>query len=52
MDGPAPAIFNAVRNATGLAITSLPLLPEHLLREYGSAARSRDETATRRNDVS
>jgi CO/xanthine dehydrogenase Mo-binding subunit len=51
MDGPAPAIFNAVRNATGLAITSLPLLPEHLLREYGSAARS-DETATRRNDVS
>jgi CO/xanthine dehydrogenase Mo-binding subunit len=36
MDGPAPAIFNAVRNATGLEITSLPLLPEHLLRAYES----------------
>jgi CO/xanthine dehydrogenase Mo-binding subunit len=40
MDGPAPAIFNAVRNATGLEITSLPLLPEHLLRAYESAAES------------
>jgi len=31
MDGPAPAIFNAVRNATGLEITKLPLTPEELV---------------------
>ena len=30
MDGPAPAIFNAVRNATGLDINRLPLTPEDL----------------------
>jgi CO/xanthine dehydrogenase Mo-binding subunit len=30
MDGPAPAIFNAVRNATGLDISRLPLTPEDL----------------------
>jgi CO/xanthine dehydrogenase Mo-binding subunit len=41
MDGPAPAIFNAVRNATGLEITTLPLLPEHLLRACDSAAAGR-----------
>jgi CO/xanthine dehydrogenase Mo-binding subunit len=30
MDGPAPAIFNAVRNATGLDVNTLPLTPEDL----------------------
>ena len=30
MDGPAPAIFNAVRNATGLDVNTLPLTPEEL----------------------
>ena len=31
MDGPAPAIFNAVANATGINVTRLPLTPERLM---------------------
>jgi CO/xanthine dehydrogenase Mo-binding subunit len=31
MDGPAPAIFNAVAHATGLDVTHLPLTPERLM---------------------
>jgi CO/xanthine dehydrogenase Mo-binding subunit len=31
MDGPAPAIFNAVANATGIDVTRLPLTPERLM---------------------
>jgi len=31
MDGPAPAIFNAVANATGVNVTRLPLTPERLM---------------------
>jgi CO/xanthine dehydrogenase Mo-binding subunit len=31
MDGPAPAIFNAVAQATGLDVTVLPLTPERLM---------------------
>ncbi len=27
-DGPAPAILNAIRNATGVSFTAIPLLPE------------------------
>jgi CO/xanthine dehydrogenase Mo-binding subunit len=30
MDGPAPAILNAIENATGIAFTSIPLLPEDI----------------------
>lgn len=30
IDGPAPAIVNAVRDATGIAIHAIPLLPEDL----------------------
>ncbi len=30
MDGPAPAILNAIENATGLSFTSIPLLPEDI----------------------
>jgi CO/xanthine dehydrogenase Mo-binding subunit len=29
-DGPAPAILNAIRNATGVAFNAIPLLPEDL----------------------
>ncbi len=29
-DGPAPAILNAIRDATGVSFTSIPLLPEDL----------------------
>jgi CO/xanthine dehydrogenase Mo-binding subunit len=31
MDGPAPAIFNAVAHATGVDVTQLPLTPERLM---------------------
>jgi CO/xanthine dehydrogenase Mo-binding subunit len=31
MDGPAPAIFNAVANATGADVTRVPLTPERLM---------------------
>ena len=30
MDGPAPAILNAIEDATGIAFTSIPLLPEDI----------------------
>jgi CO/xanthine dehydrogenase Mo-binding subunit len=32
-DGPAPAILNAIRNATGIGFNSIPLLPEDLFLE-------------------
>jgi CO/xanthine dehydrogenase Mo-binding subunit len=33
MDGPAPAILNAIENAIGLSINHIPLLPESLMQE-------------------
>ena len=38
MDGPAPAIFNAVAHATGLNPTVLPLTPESLMQLAGAGA--------------
>ncbi len=32
MDGPAPALLNAVENATGVAFSQVPLLPEEILQ--------------------
>ena len=32
MDGPAPAILNAIVNATGVSFNSIPLLPEDIFR--------------------
>jgi CO/xanthine dehydrogenase Mo-binding subunit len=37
MDGPAPAIFNAVAHATGLDPTRLPLTPEALMELAGAS---------------
>lgn len=31
MDGPAPAILNAVAHATGAAVNYVPLTPERLM---------------------
>jgi CO/xanthine dehydrogenase Mo-binding subunit len=31
MDGPAPAILNAIENATGASVNEIPLLPEMLM---------------------
>jgi len=35
-DGPAPAILNAIRNATGIGFHSIPLLPEDLFAKLAS----------------
>jgi CO/xanthine dehydrogenase Mo-binding subunit len=37
-DGPAPAILNAIRAATGVGFNSIPLLPEDLFAKLGTAA--------------
>jgi len=37
-DGPAPAILNAIRNATGLACNAIPLLPEDMLAKLSEVA--------------
>ena len=34
MDGAAPAILNAIENATGASFTHIPLLPEQLMQRY------------------
>ena len=31
MDGPAPAVVNAIENATGLPLTEIPVMPEQLM---------------------
>ncbi len=35
MDGPAPAILNAIENATGMDFVSIPLLPEKIMERAG-----------------
>jgi CO/xanthine dehydrogenase Mo-binding subunit len=35
-DGPAPAILNAIRDATGASFNSIPLLPEDLFAELAA----------------
>jgi CO/xanthine dehydrogenase Mo-binding subunit len=36
MDGPAPAILSAIEQATGVAFTHIPLMPEDLMRALTS----------------
>ena len=36
MDGPAPAILNAIENATGVSFTTIPLLPEDIFERFVS----------------
>jgi CO/xanthine dehydrogenase Mo-binding subunit len=38
MDGPAPAIVNAVEDALGKPFNSVPLLPEDIFEAMNSAA--------------
>jgi len=33
MDGPAPAILNAIENATGQSFNRIPLLPEAMMEK-------------------
>jgi CO/xanthine dehydrogenase Mo-binding subunit len=35
MDGPAPAILNAIENAIGISFNHIPLMPESLMRAMG-----------------
>jgi CO/xanthine dehydrogenase Mo-binding subunit len=44
-DGPAPAILNAIKNATGVNFTSIPLLPEDLFAQLATT-RTIEEPAT------
>lgn len=37
MDGPAPAILNAVENAVGISFSHIPLLPENVLEQLSVA---------------
>jgi CO/xanthine dehydrogenase Mo-binding subunit len=34
MDGPAPAILNAIENATGVSFNAIPLLPEDIFERF------------------
>jgi CO/xanthine dehydrogenase Mo-binding subunit len=50
-DGPAPAIVNAIMDATGVSFTRIPLLPEDVFakfapRQHAPASRPAEETAT------
>jgi len=36
MDGPAPAILNAIENATGITFNSIPLIPEKIAEGFGT----------------
>jgi CO/xanthine dehydrogenase Mo-binding subunit len=45
-DGPAPAIVNAIKDATGVSFHSIPLLPEDLFLEL-AAQQEADEQAVR-----
>jgi CO/xanthine dehydrogenase Mo-binding subunit len=41
MDGPAPAIVNAIEDALGVPFDSIPLLPEEIYETVGAHERSR-----------
>ena len=43
MDGPAPAIINAVANALGVHFDSIPLLPEDIFAACGDRCGSRKQ---------
>jgi CO/xanthine dehydrogenase Mo-binding subunit len=46
MDGPAPAIVNAVEDALHLAFNSVPLLPEDIFEAMQAGSESEDELRT------
>jgi CO/xanthine dehydrogenase Mo-binding subunit len=45
MDGPAPAILNAVENAIGISFCHIPLLPEDVLEQLSMTCEATLETA-------
>ena len=42
IDGPAPAVLNAIENATGLAVNEIPLMPEMLMQAFERAGVPRE----------
>jgi CO/xanthine dehydrogenase Mo-binding subunit len=44
MDGPAPAIVNAIEDALGIPMDSIPLLPEDIFDAVASASKHESET--------
>jgi CO/xanthine dehydrogenase Mo-binding subunit len=44
-DGPAPAILNAIRDATGVSFTSIPLLPEDLFEKLATLENATEAAA-------
>ncbi|MGB6431624.1 MAG: xanthine dehydrogenase family protein molybdopterin-binding subunit [Candidatus Acidiferrales bacterium] len=42
IDGPAPAILNAIENATGLSIREIPATPERIMEAFDSAAAAHE----------
>jgi CO/xanthine dehydrogenase Mo-binding subunit len=44
MDGPAPAILNAIEQATGISFTEIPLLPEDIFERMTAAPASGTES--------
>jgi CO/xanthine dehydrogenase Mo-binding subunit len=43
MDGPAPAILNAIEHATGISFTEIPLLPEDIFERMTATPESGSE---------
>jgi CO/xanthine dehydrogenase Mo-binding subunit len=43
MDGPAPAILNAIEHATGIAFTEIPLLPEDIFERLNRTSDAGSE---------
>ena len=37
-DGPAPAVLNAIRDATGVSFAAIPLMPEDILTKFAAAS--------------
>jgi CO/xanthine dehydrogenase Mo-binding subunit len=50
MDGPAPAILNAIEHATGISFTEVPLLPEDIFERMTRTADSGTEDLNPRID--
>ena len=51
MDGPAPAILNAIEDATGVAFCEIPLLPEDIFERMGTGGVGSDVAANTTVDL-
>ena len=41
-DGPAPAVLNAIRDATGVSFDTIPLMPEDMLLKFAAASAAEE----------